>query len=170
MNTLEIEIDGACNEHFHFRPLGRSIRGRFDLVRESEPLAMMSRGQWPMPIPSQRVGIDENCIGYVSEPLHDPEHSATRDKIQSKGMQLPPARETFAAIDVTTWLYWLKRAVESGLAKITKGKLPDKIEGEPQKSFITTRPPVKKEERLAAALEEQNKLMAQILTKLTAKN
>ncbi|MBI2480292.1 MAG: hypothetical protein HYV60_17160, partial [Planctomycetia bacterium] len=140
MQTIEIEIDGHRNEALHFRPIRRNVRGRFDLTRETEPLAMMKRGEFPLPIPSQRLGLDlETCEGYVAEPMHDAEHTAIRDVIERRGFRLPVAREAFPAVHVPTWLHWIKRAVDSGLAKIVKGELPSVIEGEPQKSFITKR-------------------------------
>lgn len=170
MKTIEIEIDSPRNEAFHFRPLGRNIRGRFDLTRETEPLAMMRRNEYPVPIPSQRLGIDlETSEGFIAEPLHEPEHLAIRDRIESRGLSLPPAREAFAAVHVATWLYWIKRAVESGLARVVKGELPSVIEGEPQKSFITKRAEPKTDDRLVAAIERQNELMAALLSQLSKK-
>jgi hypothetical protein len=170
MKTIEIEIDGKHNEAFHFRPLGRNIRGRFDLVRETEPLAMMKRGEYPLPIPSQRLGIDlDSGEGFIAEPLHDDENTAIRDAIEQRGFKLPPAREAFASVHAPTWLFWIRRAVESGLARIVKGSIPDDIGGDPQKSFITTRPEPKTDDRLVAAIERQNELMAALLAQLASK-
>jgi hypothetical protein len=39
--------------------------------------------------------------------------------------------------DVPTWLYWLKRAVGAGIARVVQGKLPDKIEGKVKKTFVS---------------------------------
>jgi len=170
MNTIEIEIDGKRNEAFHFRPLGRNVRGRFDLTRETEPLAMMKRNEYPLPIPSQRLGLDlESGEGYVAEPLHDIEHTAVRDVIERRGFKLPVDREAFAAVHVPTWLFWIRRAVESGLARVVKGELPATIEGEPQKSFITKQPEPKTDDRLVAAIERQNELMAALLAQFASK-
>ena len=170
MNTIEIEVDGKHNEAFHFRPIGRTVRGRFDLSKVSEPLAQMQRGKFPLPIPSQRLGIDiELGEGFIAEPLHEVEHTAIRDVIETRGFKLPAEREAFASVHVPTWIFWIKRAVESGLARVVKGTLPATIEGEPQKSFITKRPEVKTDDRLVAAIERQNELMAALLSQLGKK-
>ena len=158
---LEIEIDGKENECLHFRPLQRSIRGRFDFARLREPMADTLRSTWPEAIPSQRIGID-GADGFVLEPLHDAEHSQTRERIEGQGMKLADAKETFADIDLPTWLFWIKHAVESGIAKVVSGKLPDTIEGEPQLSFITIRQP-SDTARLATAIEQTNVLLAELV-------
>ena len=41
METIQIEIDGKHNENLHFRPLQRTIRGRFDFNRIGEPMAKL---------------------------------------------------------------------------------------------------------------------------------
>jgi hypothetical protein len=165
--TLEIEISGPRNESLHFRPIGRSIRGRFDLNNDTEPLARMKINEWPQPIPSQRLGIDlEKGEGYILEALHEAEHAAIRERIELKGMKLAPARETFASVDVPTWLFWLKQAVQSGLARVVAGVLPDKIEGEPRKSFVSAERP-QREDRLLTAMENQNRLLEALLAKLS---
>ena len=161
MTAVEIEIDGKENECLHFRPLQRSIRGRFDFARLREPMSGTLRSTWPDAIPSQRIGIDGGD-GFVLEPLHDPEHKQIRERIESQGMSLANAKETFAEIDLPTWLFWIKRAVESGIAKIVSGKLPDKIEGEVKMSFITVREP-SDTARLATAIERTNELLGELV-------
>jgi hypothetical protein len=158
---VEIEIDGAANECLHFRPLQRSVRGRFDFSRLREPMAGTMRSAWPDAIPSQRIGI-AGGDGYLLEPLHTQEHSQTRERIEGQGMKLADARETFTGIHRATWLHWMKRAVESGIAKVVSGKLPDHIEGEPQLSFITKREP-SDTSRLATAIEQTNVLLAELV-------
>ncbi len=137
MQALEIEIDGQHNEAFFFRPLQRKVRGRFDLNRIGEPMARVTATEWPSAIPSQRLGVDPSGGGYVTEPLHDEEHAALREKIERQGSRLEPAVQEFQDIDLPSWLFWIKRAVESGLAKVTSGKLPAKIEGTPQMNYVT---------------------------------
>ncbi|MCH8923229.1 MAG: hypothetical protein IIA67_08800 [Planctomycetes bacterium] len=161
MTAVEIEIDGKENECLHFRPLQRSIRGRFDFARLREPMAGTLRSTWPEAIPSMRLGI-AGSDGYLLEPLYDDEHKQTREKIEGQGMKLADAKETFADIDLPTWLFWIKRAVESGIAKVVSGKLPDRIEGEPQLSFITKREP-SDTARLATAIERTNELLGELV-------
>jgi hypothetical protein len=166
--VLEIEINGlGRNESLHFRPLGKNIRGRFDLLQETEPLARMKIMEFPQAIPGQRIGVDlETGEGYIAEPLHNAEHAATRERIESRGLRLPPAREVFAKVDVSTWLYWLKQAVESGIARVVEGVMPAKIDGDVKKSFITSRPAPARDERLAVAIERQNVLMEAMLKQM----
>jgi hypothetical protein len=42
---------------------------------------------------------------------------------------------------VTTWLYWMRRAVASGVAKIVTGTFPAIDEARVQKDFLLTKPP-----------------------------
>lgn len=158
---LEIEIDGKENECLHFRPLQRSIRGRFDFARLREPMSGVMRSAWPEAIPSMRLGI-EGADGYLLEPLYNDEHKQAREKIELAGMKLADERETFANIDLPTWVFWLRRAIESGIAKIVSGKLPDRVEGTPQLSFITVREP-SDTARLATAIEQTNVLLAELV-------
>lgn len=160
--VLEIEVAGDQNEQLFFAPLQRRIRGRFDLNAVPEPLARMKTREYPQPIPGQRIGLDLGTgEGYVAEPLHEPVNKAIRERVERKA-RIAPERETFAAVHVPTWLFWLKRACESGIARVVKGKLPETIDGEPQKHFIT-RPPVNHNDRLAEMIECNTKVMMELL-------
>jgi hypothetical protein len=163
MSQVVVEIDGAKNEALHFRPLQRRLRGRFDYFRDSEPMAKVAGGEQPNPIPGQRIGFDTDTgTGVVVEPLHLAEHRAIRERIESKGLKLPPEREEFPAADAATWLYWLAGAVKAGLARVVDGKLPDKLPGKPRLNFITAETDTATD-RLAAAIERQNELFAALL-------
>ena len=138
--TIELEIDGPANECLMFRPLERNIRGRLDFTRVKEPLAMIESTKWPKPIPSQRFGIEPDGTGYLLKPLHDEENAVLKEKITKQGKRLEPALQVFEKIDVATWLFWIQRAVESGIAKVTKGTVPEKIEGKPRVNFVMADP------------------------------
>ena len=167
VKALEVEIDGPHNEQLHFAPLQRNVRGRFDFMRIGEPMSKIKAVEWPVPIPSQRLGIDPDGNGYIREPLHDGEFAPIREKIESQGMKLEPAVQEFPGIDVVTWLFWLKLAVESGLAKVVSGKLPDKIEGTPKMNFILNEPPTSAVDKLTSAIERQSQLFERVLEKLS---
>jgi hypothetical protein len=142
-SIIEIEVDGTRNENLLFLPLARRVRGRFEFRRVKEPLAMVKATGWPgdMTIPGQRMQLNlETGAGYILEPLHDAEHVATADKIRREGFALAKAREEFKAVHVPTWLYWIKRAVESGTARVVQGKLPEKVEGKPRTDFFGAHP------------------------------
>ncbi len=163
---VEIEINGQRNENLYFRPLQRSVRGRFDLNRVGEPTARMKAVDFPHPIPSQRIGIEADGSGYIMDPLHDGEFAALRERIERQGKKLPPKLETFDDVDLPTWLFWIKRAVDSGIAKVVAGSLPKTIEGEPKMNFIVNRPKETTGDRLAMAMERQNILFEKLLSRL----
>ncbi|QDU30598.1 hypothetical protein ETAA8_57440 [Anatilimnocola aggregata] len=169
--VFEIEITGGKrNDCFHFRPIGETIRGRFDLNRETEPLARMKIVDFPEPVPGQRIGVDlEFGEGYIIEPLHEPDHVATRKRIEGRGLSIAPARRPFPGVDVSTWLFWLNRGVESGIARVSQGTMPKKLDGPVKKSFITVTKPADntREDRFLAAMERQNELMSALLAKLS---
>lgn len=173
MQAIELEIDGQYNECLHFRPIQRAVRGRFDMQRIGEPMARVKAQEWAMPIPSQRLGINPDGIGYISEPLHDAEYAPLKEKIEKQGMRLEPKLQTFEGIHLPSWLYWLKQAVASGLARVVKGKLPDVIDGEPRKNFILAAPEQSTADKLTNALTEQtaafNRLSDALLKVLESK-
>jgi hypothetical protein len=152
VKSVEIEVDGTHNEAMFFAPLQKSIRGRFDLMRMGEPMARIAAADWPQPIPSLKLGINAEGNGYITEPLHDAEYTATREKILKKGMTLEPKITEIPGIDLPTWCYWIKRAVEDGLAKVVAGQLPDKIDGKPRTNFIVNDPPENPMDRLVQRL------------------
>jgi len=166
VKAVEIEVDGEHNENLIFAPLQRSIRGKFDMLRVAEPMAKMKASEWPEPIPSQRLGIEPDGTGYLREPIHDEEHAPIREKIEKAGMSLEPALTEFGEVDATTWLHWIKLAVESGLAKVVSGKLPDKIDGKPRMNFLLNEPKPSTTDRLATAIEQQTAMLAKVLERL----
>lgn len=161
--AVEIEVDGDKNQCLAFLPLQRRVRGRFDYMRETEPMAGTMRGEWPQPILGQIIGID-GAMGYIREPLHDEEHAQAKEKIESRGMSLPDEREEFDSIDVVTWAFWLQRAVDAGHARIVSGTMP-KIDGEVKMSFFVDRQP-SESEQIAGLIKTQNVLLTKLIERL----
>lgn len=158
---VTVEVRGPNCESLLFRPLMERVRGRFDCRSLPNPGDLIR--QWPEPIPGQRIRLDvANRVGAILEPLHGPDHAATRDKITAKGWKLPEAEVRHEGVDVPTWLFFMRGAVDCGLAEVVEGELPDTIEGTPQTEFITKRQP-DPIDRLVAAMEKQNELLAQIV-------
>jgi hypothetical protein len=126
---LVVEADTPSNCDLFFPPLNRSLRGRFEFRRIPEPKAAMLAAQWPeTEIPGQRVEIDSATgKAAVVDPLYEARHEATRRKAEKAGWTLGPAREEIEAVDVSAWLRWIKRAVDSGLARVVQGTLPEKL-------------------------------------------
>ena len=90
--ALEIEIDTAHNGNAVFRPLERSIRGRFsfDRAAQGEKNWHLESAGCPDVIPGQRIGFDAG-EGYVLEPLHAPEHERIAERVKRQGMKLAEA-------------------------------------------------------------------------------
>lgn len=167
-NVVEIEIDGPHNQALYFRPLQRRIRGRFDLHRVKEPNAGKLLQAWPEPIPGQHLALNvDTGEGAIIEPLHSPEFAAIREKIERRGQKLGPERETLSGVHVPTWLFYLKGLVETGVAKLVSGKLPEKIDGTPQTRFHSSEQP-DPIDKLTAAIERQCELTAKLLATLAA--
>lgn len=170
MDLLEVEVDSPRNDSLHFLPASKRVRGRFDLGRACKTSGAAGKlmNDWPDPIPGQRIGINlRTHEGYIAEPLHEAEHLANRQRIEERKMRLPAERQSFNNCHLPTWLYWLKRAVEAGLARVVKGELPETIEGEPRKSFHMTHQPDQSKlltdaiNRQTEALVKQGELLAQ---------
>jgi hypothetical protein len=138
-NVVEISIDGPCNRDLSFRPLQRTLRGTFDLNRIPEPLARMKIAEFPRPIPGLRIAVD-GTTGIVTDPLHEPEHAAIREKIEAKGLKLGPHVERFQNIDANSWLFWMRLAVASGACKIVSGQFPAIDEAKARKDFVNSPP------------------------------
>ncbi len=159
------EIDGNNNQSLHFRPLGRTIRGRFDPRRLVDPGPLLHR--FPDGVPGQRIEIDfEKKTGAILEPLQDAEFKRIRGEVDAitRGRRIPEAREEFADIDVCTWHYFLKSAVDYGAARVVSGTMPDHVPGTPQLAFIT-QPVQDPLERLTLALERQTEMLGKLLEK-----
>lgn len=121
------------------------------------------------PIPGQRIGLDvATGEGYLFDPLHEARHSALRQKIEDAGFCLPPERESFPGIDATTWAFWMRRAVEAGLAKITQGSLPENLPGKPRMRFVGQEEKDERDTRLERLERQNERLMALLLATLPA--
>ncbi|HEV7281329.1 MAG TPA: hypothetical protein VGN57_14095 [Pirellulaceae bacterium] len=163
---VEIEVSGPKNEALIFAPLQRRIRGRFDLGKVAEPSARMRITDYPEAIPGQRLRLDyASGEGAVVEPLHDAKHAALREKIGKRGVRFSPACEAIDSADVATWHFWLRRAVESGHARIVAGAFAEDVPGKPKVSFIT-KPVESSNDKLTAALDRVGDLLAAALDRL----
>ena len=124
---------------------------------------------WPDPIPGQRLGIDPNTsTGYIAEPLHEPKNRVLREKIIKQGYGIAEEKETLPNAHVPTYLFWFKRLVESGAAKVVKGTLPETIDGEPQTEYWTHRRK-SSNDRLAEAMDRQTEMLSKVLAALASK-
>jgi hypothetical protein len=172
---VELEVDEQHNGNLNFFPLGRTLRGRFDLSRaakhDRDASALFT--QWPEPIPGQRLKVNfaENKATLI-EPLREPDNADLLAEIEKSAL-VEPHKQDFENIDAATWSFWLGRAVEGGLVRVVAGQLPtERPAGKPQVSFYVKREADQAEtaiDRLAVAVERQGDMLAQLITKLTEK-
>ena len=143
------------------------MRGSFDYDRMSEPMAKIEASKWPGPIPGQRLGVEPDGTGFIREPLHDEEHAPLRERIERTGVKLEPAVQTFEDVDLPSWLFYVKRAVEAGIAKVVKGELPTRIEGKVKFDYIfNERVAESPMDKLTVAIQEQTAVMTKLLERL----
>jgi hypothetical protein len=134
--VLEIEVGNDSNDNLLFAPIQRRVRGRFDYLRVNEQKARALVDNFPQGIPGQRLRLNVNAKeGELIEPLREEAHAVTGERVRALHGALPP-HEKFKDAHVPTWLYWMKRAVESGNAKLVHGKFPAVIPGQPQLNFL----------------------------------
>lgn len=174
MNTVEVEIDGPRNQSAYFPPLDVTLRGRFDPTRiptEGEGLGALVRAFPNGGIPGQRLVLDPATgTGTIVEPLADPANAKVRQAIEAfhkerniaaGGLEFPIAARVHPGVHLPTWLGWLKRLVESGVARVVKGKLPEDDPPEMKKGFFN--PP----SRTDAKDEQIRQLTALLVAKLS---
>ena len=164
-SAVAVEFDTPRNSNVRFAPLQRTIRGRFDISRDSEPNAGQLRTKWPEPIPGQRVEYDfASGEGFIVEPLHEERFAAIRERIESLGMRLPKEKEAFI-LDQATFNHWMAGLIATGDAKLLNGSMPASVDGKPRTRFHSNEQsdPI---DRLAAAIERQGEQQNKALTML----
>jgi hypothetical protein len=165
-NVVVVEVKSKNNGNLFFGPLGRVVRGRFELTNATRhnPAASALANRFSEPIPGQYISVDvERGEGFIIEPLHEDKHEAIRDRLKKK-FKIEPAKQTFERIDVNTWLFWLRRAVDAGLAEVTAGSLPEKVEGAKMDLFIPHR--TSETAKLTAAIDRQTDILSKLLSTL----
>lgn len=181
-NIVEVEISCPKNESLFFGPLMKRLRGRYELTRttQHDGKATSLAGQIPSAVPGQRIGLNlESGEAYLVEPLRGDAYETLRAKVVKKAL-LAPAREDCGKVDLATFVYWLRRLVESNKAVVVVGELPEQPKGNVKKSFFSTERKSSDErlaeaierqtvaiERQGAAIERQGDLFAKILAALT---
>ncbi len=154
--TVEVEISGPCNENLVFRPANRVLRGEFLWTRCRNPLAMQQAQSWG-DIPGQKIVLDtERCRAAIVEPIvSDPKHARLRQRIEKGELRLPEAEEVFELDQdgMATWCFWIKRAVEAGLAVVRSGAIPEKLPGRPRLDFGGPRPVDPRDQTIAKLTE-----------------
>ena len=168
--VLEIEFGNDKGQDCLFYPALSKLRGKLDFVvmQQHNPEVGKLYGKFQQGIPGQRVRIDpERGEAFIIDPLSEPQHDATRKTIKELigEVSFRPARDRkeLRAEEVPTWLYWMRRAVEAGAAKVTEGRLPDDAAcAGARKRFFSNEPPPNPLDLLAQLLRVN--IMATIAT------
>lgn len=185
--VVEIEADAGQGRAVFFPPLQRAVRGRLVIGQCPEADGGLMR-TWSAPVPGMVIGLTADGVGFLRDPLAPEaarsvvvevagvqggprpvivqDESANRTRVEKAGLRLGPAREEFPGADVPTWMWWMKRCVEAGLARVISGQLPETISGNPKRSFVTPERP-DPQQTLAGVIEGNNKLLAALLSHLT---
>src|SRR5882757_5453439 len=110
-NLLEVEFDTANNANVFFQPLQRTLRGRFDVRRMKDAGRLFS--EWPQPIPGQRLSVNfDSGECEIIEPLWEAPYTATRERIEQRGMKLAPGKESVQAHPATLH-FWLRELIDA---------------------------------------------------------
>lgn len=172
MAVLEIEVHSDTNSNLRWEPTGETLRGSFRPARCRVSGAGELAMKLPDGLPGQRIRIDpDKGTAAVLEPLAGPDHKATRDALAKlvtgdeaatgERLTFAPAVKEYPAAHPGTWLGWAVRAVRSGLARVTAGKLPDKVPADCKpRAFSPPDPPDEKDQTIKA-------LVAVLAAKLT---
>ena len=169
MPVCTIEIADECNRSVTFHPLQQKLRGRWDAQNVSYKRAHQALTMLPTMIPGIQIVIDTNrkTRGYI-DPLGKPENSEIIEKIKAARREqsgICPGHNPWPAVkfekstenELKTWLYWMRRLVDSEKAIIIgpSDSLPtmDEIESMPgdihvgQFNTVSTNPMKKGAER-----------------------
>jgi hypothetical protein len=132
-----VEIANATNSPVWFHPVGRALRGRW--ARINVPARCVGDGDIALlpDLPGLRIKIDarQRCAS-IYDPMGESENKDALERFQRVMTQLGPIRvkegpeqpERFPNMDNTalkTWLFWIRRTVNAGMAEIVSGHLPD---------------------------------------------
>lgn len=186
LKSVEVEFCADNGQKVFFKPTRRPERGRIDFaMAKSEHYREMHK-VWKEAVPGKIAGVTEEGQKYIRDPLHDKQYSKLAAIMKARGQALPEEREVFASESILTWLFWLRRAVDAGLAKIISGELPSieqldsrkrrpRDERFPRRSFILEEPAeesptehlTKAMEQLSSSVAAQTAVMQQLLAKLT---
>lgn len=142
-NVIEIEVGDDLGRQVKFDPSGKRLRGRMDFSKFMDPALNAKRNAFPEPVPGMIIGVNK-ATGqkYHREPLYDPDQKKNRQRIEAKGFALNEPIEYFESESVETWLFWMRRQVDSGKARLITGELPQihEFEGESKPKKKSKRP------------------------------
>ena len=145
LGPVTVEVASALNSNLWFRPCERILRGRFaieNVPHGSTPdeLAQIFRGN---PLPGLYITVDPSRrTAEVRDPMGDPQRKDQLAEVvrrikaarvvmawnEEPTFEKTDRRENLSDTDIKTWLYWMRRAVDSGHAEVVHGSLPRLVE------------------------------------------
>ncbi len=140
---VEIVVDNGQNGDLLFHPAAERVRGAVDVSRVQLPELGTLPRDFPKGIPGQTIAFDPATnTGSIREPLLTAEHATVRATIEKTipGADFGVAERSYPNAHAGTWLGHMRRAVEAGLAKLVKGKLPEADPPDMRKGFYTPEP------------------------------
>lgn len=144
---VEIEISSKRNQSAFFPPTQEMLRGAWD--QSNLPKGSTSdRGLMNLPsTPGMRIALNiTQRTAKIHDPLLLPQNQAMYEEFRAVHAQVfgptraVPAREHELRDGdaVATWLHWMKRLVDSKMAKLVAGHLKHTVKGRPRLSWGAT--------------------------------
>jgi len=151
MSKIEIEFRAPRGRAVMFAPIDRALRGRIDFIEMLKILkgAASLANEWGDSLPGMRVSVDTATKEVVLiEPLHEPQFARIRELISKRGEKLVDAREVFPGAHLPTFLFWMARLTDSGLAQVTAGTLgtADQVKAQYGQPKLRTLAPVERDQ------------------------
>lgn len=175
MALIQIEVRNGHNAGLLFKPTQTPVRGAIDFRATGDPELYALGMKFPDAVPGQRIVLDVDAKrGAVLETLNLPEHEGTRNRLAdtlkahsplSGQLKFADSRD-YPDVHVPTWLYWMQRAVSSGLAVLVSGDLDVPVEGEPRKDFLHARREDPGQKTVDALLRQNQQLIALLVESL----
>jgi hypothetical protein len=173
---LTIEVRNKMNAGLHWKPTQTTLRGALDFRATGDPEFFALSMKLPDGVPGQCIRLDTGeRRAVIYDPLNLPEHESTRNRLEQTIKAASPLSgrlkfaesQDFKEVDLPTWVYWLKRAVEAGYAVVLSGNLDAvKVEGPVRKEFLHAKREDPKERTVEALLKQNQALIALLVEHL----
>lgn len=134
-NILELTIETPRDGNLYIPCAGVLLRGAKNFLRIARHRVNVAEllGDYPRGIPGTVVKIDLSASRvWLVEPLQSEEYEPERLKLEDAGIKVPRTLEV-ACDSLPAWLHEMKRAVDAGYAKVTRGEFPEDLGEEPKR-------------------------------------
>jgi hypothetical protein len=136
-DEIIIEGDTGDGRNPYFPPTGTKIRGKLVANDVREPTVAMSRFRNCV-FPGQRLHFDQGSRKlWLEETLYGDGCALERSAIAGLYKLAEPRTDFSGEHDLSTVLFWMKRLVDAGLARLIHGQFPDKLPGKPRTEWFS---------------------------------